>query len=128
VARCPDCNKFVPYEQGDVELDVNAELVMEEEKPVGAVVSGNVRLILTCGECGTEMAEANPDFDVDVPLEHTDAKDHEVEVVDEDASNTDRYDGKPNTPSRYRRHYWGAEVSGKVKCSCGAEAEFRITA
>jgi hypothetical protein len=128
MARCPDCNKFVPFEQAEPEIDLSVDLAQEENgSPGEATVSGTCRLLLNCGECGTEMAEANPDVEIEVALEHKDAADHEVELLSEFAESNDRYDGKPGTPSRYRRHFYGADISGKVKCSCGAEAEFSGT-
>lgn len=123
--RCPDCNKFVPNEVGEPELDLDVELEEEEGKPGAAKVSGTVRLVLTCGDCSSELAEANLDLEeTEVELKHRKADTHDVEVADESAEAEDRYDGKPKTPSRYRRHFYGARVSGTVKCSCGAEAEF----
>jgi hypothetical protein len=129
MARCPDCNKFVSFEQADPEVELEVELAKEEDgKPAEVNVTGTVRLVLNCGECSTEMAEANPDFEIEVPLTHQEADEHEVELVEEFAEPSDRYDGKPGTPSRYRRHFYGADISGKVRCSCGAEAEFNGTA
>lgn len=121
MARCPDCNKFVGNEQADPEL--NLEVSLNEDK--SATVTGDVRMVLTCADCSTELAEANSD--VEVELEHIDiaeGTEHDVEIESESAESTDRYDGKPNTPSRYRRHYYGASISGTVKCTCGATADF----
>jgi len=129
--RCPDCNKFVGNELADPELnDVQADIAIDEKtkQPGDVNVVGNVRLVLNCDQCGTELADADVEFDIDVQLEHKEHEDHEVEVVDEAAEGTDRYDGKPGTPSRYRRHFWGAEITGKLVCSCGAEAEFSAMA
>lgn len=129
MARCPDCNKFVGYEQAEPELDLSVELDKAEDgTPEGADVTGSVRMVLNCAECGSELAEASLDInDCNVALEHKEAESHDVEVVDESADANDRYDGKPGTPSRYRRHYYGADISGTVQCSCGAKAEFTTT-
>jgi hypothetical protein len=89
-------------------------------------VTGSVRLVLTCQECSEELAETTQDISIDVKLAHKEAEEHEVEIQDENASGVDRYDGQ-GRPSRYRRHFYGAEISGKVVCSCGAEAEFNET-
>jgi hypothetical protein len=49
--RCPDCNKFVSY--GEAEVEVSAEELNED------AVSAEVRVMLPCAECGTELKEAN---------------------------------------------------------------------
>ena len=66
--RCPDCEKFVPFEPGDPEIS--------GEEVDNGTVTGQVRIVLTCGECGTELKEANLDFDM--------AFEHECEKVKED--------------------------------------------
>lgn len=122
--RCPDCSKFVSNEQAETEL--NLEVSLDEN--LTAQVTGDARLVLTCADCGTELAESNQSVDVDVNLDHDNgADDHDVEISDESATETDRYDGKPGTPARYRRHYYGASISGTVKCTCGASATFETT-
>jgi hypothetical protein len=128
MARCPDCNKFVSYEQAEPELDLSVDLEEDENGvPGDATVSGSVRLVLNCGECGTEMAEANPDVEASVSLEHGEAAEHDVDIEGESAEANDRYDGKPGTPSRYRRHFYGADITGTIKCSCGAVAELECS-
>jgi len=57
MARCPDCNKFVSYDDGDV--DVQSEDVESGEVRV------EVRIVKTCAECGTELKEANFDLESD---------------------------------------------------------------
>jgi hypothetical protein len=51
--RCPDCNKFVPFEEGNVE-DVEVEI---DEQSGAVSIQGPVRL--PCGECGTDLKEYN---------------------------------------------------------------------
>lgn len=127
--RCPDCNKFVGNEQAEPEINLDASLQGVGSDPGDANVTGDVRLVLQCADCNTELAESNQSLDIDVSLTHEAdfTGEHEVSVSEESADNTDRYDGKPNTPSRYRRHYYGAEIKGKVTCTCGAEGEFSDT-
>ena len=127
--RCPDCNKFVGNEQGEPELNLDISLEGEGKDPGNASITGDVRLVLTCADCSTELAEANVGADIEVELSHESDHEgeHEVSISEEAAENTDRYDGKPGTPSRYRRHFYGAEITGKVSCTCGAETEFNGT-
>lgn len=53
--RCPDCNKFVPFDEGDVD-DIEAEI---DEDTGEVMISG--RVVLPCAECGTELKELNVD-------------------------------------------------------------------
>lgn len=56
--RCPDCNKFVSYDDStEPEIDVDID-----DK---GNVTGNVRIVLTCQECGMELKEATFDIDMD---------------------------------------------------------------
>jgi len=59
MARCPDCNKFVSYDDG---TEPEAEADVDET----GHITGTVRIALTCAECGTELREASFDLDVDL--------------------------------------------------------------
>jgi hypothetical protein len=56
--RCPDCNKFVSFEQGEPEAELEAS---------GASLTGTIRIVLTCQECSTELKEST--FDVEQDLQ-----------------------------------------------------------
>ena len=48
--RCPDCNKFVSFDEGEpkvqsIEIDTSG-------------VKCEVRIVMNCGECGQELKEA----------------------------------------------------------------------
>ncbi len=67
--RCPDCNKFVAFDDGNVD-----EVEVELDEDTGTVgISG--RVVLPCAECGTELKElgvddsieAGDDFEPSVP-------------------------------------------------------------
>ena len=119
--RCPDCNKFVGLEQGDPEVTVNSDMLTSLED----LIEGDVRLVLNCADCGSEMAEATVQFEaaVNPPGEketpHKWKKDCSVDVSEDGAEPIDRYDGKPGTPMRYQRHWYGADVTLTLECSCG---------
>lgn len=68
--RCPDCNKFVSYDES---AEPEAMLEVETDGTDEATVSGTVRVVLTCAECGTELKETSFDVDetVEVPEAHT---------------------------------------------------------
>lgn len=120
--RCPDCNKFVSNEQGEPELDLSVTQGDDGE----AELSGSVRLTLNCADCGSELAEANPDIEETVQMEHNEGcEGGDLSVEDESAEAVDRYDAAKNP--RYSRHYYGAEITCTIKCSCGAEVEHTFT-
>lgn len=120
--RCDQCNKFVSF---DTDVDPEPTLDVSPE----GVVSGSVRIVNQCAECGQELKEAT--FDVDIDLsdeveehkkEHK-AKEHDLELA-EDLSRTDRRQttdrkGKPIKNPRYQKQYYGAEGTVTVSCSCG---------
>jgi hypothetical protein len=125
VARiCPSCNKFASIEQGDADLNLEVDEVDEKH---GRVI-GDVRLVLTSGCCGDDIAETtlevpeNADLEFEHPVGSDDGK-HDVTIEDESYDPTDRFDGKPGTPMRYRRHYYGAQVTLTLKCKCGWSKE-----
>ncbi len=60
--RCPDCSKMVSYDEP--QATVESEEVSDE-----GLVSIEVRLVLPCAECGTELKETTFNFEID--LEHT---------------------------------------------------------
>src|SRR3990167_2388415 len=149
MARCNDCSKFVSFDQGEAELCyLTVELVGDRIH-----VTGECRLILTCSECSTEMAEANVSFDEDFDAEELlslnpnakhvsstkiekwaklkDLPSLALMVEDENSDNTDRYDG--TGPMRYRKHFWGALVVAEVvgydadgNKRCYGEVEFMV--
>ncbi len=57
--RCPSCNKFVPYDT-DSEPEVDIEIDAEGS------VSGTVRIVNTCADCGEELKEASLDVNEDL--------------------------------------------------------------
>jgi hypothetical protein len=57
--RCPSCNKFVPFDtdsEPEVDIDIDAD----------GSVSGTVRIVNTCAECGEELKEASLDVSEDL--------------------------------------------------------------
>jgi len=126
--RCPDCSKFVSFEQSDpeVEFDLQDQRTepAETDPPTDQDVEVTVqaRLVLACAECGTELKEASLEDAHTVTITGHVGDGHGLEVEETSSDTTDRYDGKPGTPSRYRRHYYGATVGYQVLCECSPEA------
>ncbi len=50
--RCPDCNKFVAYEEGEPEVNV---LDLDDQGNINAEVC----ITLNCAECGTTLKESS---------------------------------------------------------------------
>lgn len=117
--RCPDCSKFVSFDQQEPEIEADLD---------GETVTGTVRLVLACAECGGELKEANLDFEADVDHE---CGNEEYEITDTSGDVNDRYEttdknGKPISP-RYQKHYYGADISITVHCS-GCDEDIAVSA
>lgn len=133
--RCPDCNKFVPYDT-EAEPEVNSEEVQHEIKDgVGsAEVQIEVRRVLPCEECGTELKDST--FNVEHSIEDAcacvdlDSGEPEEYTLDIEVSptvnvkNTDRH-GKPIKNPRYMKTMYGVEIHATVTCQgCNKTWEF----
>lgn len=110
--RCPDCNKFVSLETQDPEAD---SLEVAESINDGNVnVTGTVRLVRTCGDCGTEMKETSLDIDQDIEIEawKTGDKLTDLEISESGIESTETGGG------RYQKNMIGfkleVEVTGKI--------------
>lgn len=139
--RCPDCNRFVSFDEPEIEWDVEVN-----QNNVG----GNVRIALPCAECGAELKEANLDFSLDIEHEcdpevyatyvksveelgqfhsYSEEDDPEYEITSEDFNATDRYEdkdknGKTIKNSRYMKHFYGADILLEIVClKCGEVIE-----
>lgn len=58
MARCPECNKFVSYDE--IEAELGSDSFREGHLCIG------VRLMLPCCECGEELKEAYLELEADV--------------------------------------------------------------
>jgi hypothetical protein len=133
--RCPDCNKFVGFDEGNVNLDIDID---EDSGRIS--ISGEVTL--PCAECGqdlkqlsvSEEVEGSDSFDSD-PLELVKAKlpegseeitqawfDEHCTVAYEGSLDSSYHEqqqthdrrGKPIKNSRYAKTYKGAEITGTI--------------
>jgi len=113
--RCPDCNKFVGLDSdSDPEVD-NLEIDDEGR------ITGSVLITNNCIECGTGLADAQLDIDVQAEVaEHVSKDNCSLSVDEKDSpSRETKSDGK----GRYTRTYYGARASFLVSCECGFETE-----
>ncbi len=125
--RCPDCEKFVSFDEP--QCDIEDENITDEGQ-----ISGSVHIVLPCGECGTELKETNLEFEAEIDHDCAEKGDAGFELTMDDPQPFDEYRGKDKkkkdgtvikAPLRYQKHYYGAEISGTAKCNrCGIEIEF----
>jgi phage FluMu protein Com len=133
--RCPDCNKFVSYDEPQVEIqsvDIDGE---------GATVHVEVTVTLPCTDCNTELKSAS--IEAEASFEHTckpkaerppeqkpspDYKDDDDQFEADDsgeAQGTSRLEtkdrhGKQIKLARYMKTFYGFELDAEVKClKCG---------
>lgn len=118
--RCPDCNKFTSLELQDPEvenLDVSVDNV--EDGTAQFCITGSVRLVRTCADCGMELKEATLDIEQTVELgEDGDLKAEEItpellKRLTEEAPEAEATDINPieEGGGRYAKSYFGAEVA-----------------
>lgn len=126
--RCPDCNKFVSFDEPQVEIQ--SVDVSDSELTVSARVS------LNCADCGTELKEATIDEVVD--LDHTcndpakpdtgyEDGDDQFTAEESGAEGTSRQEtkdrnGKQIKSSRYMKTFYGFQADIDCHCcKCGAD-------
>lgn len=120
--RCPDCNKFVSFETEE-EPEETEEPTLDEGHFTAAY-----RRVLPCSECGTELKEAQIEFDVslDEPnclfLDPATEEIHEWDCSDVTATPSESRQtidskGRAITNPRYIRTLYGVELTGVIKCA-----------
>lgn len=134
--RCENCERFVPY---NTEEEPEAELEVSDE----GQLTGSVRRVLTCEECGSEMKETTFDIDADLKdilkmdleagLPCGESHEWDWENAEEPETSADMRvetndkNGKPIKSSRYMKTYYGVVITGSVKCQkCGIEATWEV--
>lgn len=133
--RCPDCNKFVSYDEPEAELnDVSID---------GESVTANVTVNLNCADCGTTLKSA--ELSDEVSFDHTcetdpvedwdeDAGDDQFEIEDDGdpegtsrMQTTDRH-GKPIKSHRYMKQFYGFELVSTACCKkCGESFDVQLS-
>ena len=124
--RCPDCAKFVSFDEPQVEIE-QEDLTREEE---GFTVNVSIRMVLPCADCGTELKDYTEDLDIDIEHSCEGTEEEEDTLLIDEPSTSDDYrpahdkKGKP-IPQRFQKHFYIAEISGSVICGkCGEEIPF----
>ena len=121
MARCSSCNKFVGYDDS-TEPETNLEFTEE-----GSIV-GNVRVSLTCAECGTDLKETSLEFEEDLSDQF--AKHFEDVGIKKDKAGNDipieaEFEEKGSElivstegKGRGLKTYYGASIEYEVTCEC----------
>jgi len=122
--RCPDCNKFVSYEDPpEVEESGDPEISFDKE----GTVTGSVRVVLKCADCGTELKDADLDYEETFQHKCTGKEVGEWEAEFDSAEGSSRLEnkdrrGRPISSTRYMKTFYGADVMIKATCPrCGEE-------
>ena len=132
--RCPDCNKFVSF---DAETEPEIDASVDDS----GTITGSVRIVNCCQECGQELKDATLEIEASVEdeiekhrREHGMTDDEKLPVghvkldLSTDGSRTERTQthdrhGRSIKRARYAKHYYGAEATFTVECECGATFE-----
>lgn len=105
--RCPDCNKFVSYDEPQVEQQ---SLDLEEDGTIRA----SYRVVLNCADCGNELKDTTLEMESSVDLSDHQGDTHEVEIEEDSVEGV----CEPGS-DRWSKTYYGASVTVVVTCSCG---------
>ena len=116
MARCPDCNKFVSLEAQEPEADLQVDYAEDV-----IVISGDVRCVMACTDCGTELREAS--FRVEVDQDHSCPLPEPELSWDVSLETSERTEGR----GRGMRTWRGYEGSVTINCACGFEAELELS-
>ena len=120
--RCPDCNKFVAFEE--VEPEVNSIEVNDKK------VSVETRIVNCCADCSTELTDAEikmeHDFSEDADAHEEKCKEasYEAREVGVERTSKSGYHNKKgewvNAGGRYAKTFYGVSLDYEVVCEyCG---------
>ena len=110
--RCPDCNKFVSFD------DSNEPEVNDVNVDDNGYVTAEVRFVLTCAECGAELKEGNYSLDgnVDLTNHHTEPKEGE-DPMGEHILEAEEDSCEQETISTKSKTQYAVRLSVKVTCT-----------
>lgn len=116
--RCPNCNKFVPLELQEPEVDcleVTYNEAADAQSEPTFTITGNVRIVRTCEECGQEMKEATLEIEQEVDLgENVDFKMTDKLRADpaplENVHVEEEVESLEEGGGRYAKSYFGASI------------------
>jgi len=75
-------------------------------------ISGEVRVVRECADCGEELKEANLEFVIECPPGFNEETwGYELDAVSHERAQTKGKKGRPIRSRRYMRMYYGAEIT-----------------
>lgn len=117
MARCEDCSRFVAY--GDEDPDVQVEDFDYDEETGDVTLNLEVRRVLTCENCGTELKETTFCFDQTYERALGTGLDKDDIEMTVECENADRTEGK----GRGMKTFYG--VSATVTLTKIVQGELR---
>ncbi len=107
--RCPNCEKFASLETAE-EPEIQGEEIQGDEDD-GYFITGEVRIVRVCQDCGEELKEANLEFEMECPPGFSeDGWEYELDSTVTERADTVNSKGRPIKP-RYAKSYYGAEIT-----------------
>lgn len=118
--RCPDCSKFVSFNEPEAEVTGEEVRIVAVGPKCSVNISAEVRVYLSCGDCGTELKETNISVDEDMT---TDANGVSLDIREGDELELDEVLTDPidEGGGRYAKRYYGALVTFRVRHKRGDE-------
>ena len=115
--RCPDCNKFVAFDEQEPEVQV---IEVDEDGHVRV----EVRIVNACADCSQELKDATFELEADHEIEGHKGEGHELSIEEDGCERTGRsgYFKKGKfVPAcgRYAKTFYGVNVAYSISCSCG---------
>ena len=117
--HCPGCTKFASFEGMEPEWDEPA--VFEDGH-----ITGQVRIIPTCEDCGEELKETIFEIAIDSVPWYAAHADHGVTMEEPDLELIDRVENRSVKTGKSLLHswqVWGAACTFHLTCSCGETTE-----
>ncbi len=130
--RCEPCGKFVSFEavepddQG-TEISVAGAYGSDGESFNDIQVTGTVRVVLQCADCGQDLAETEIEFDFESTFNHEAGCEIDPESSDDVTSEEVEYEFAEGSEGKGRRpkRFYGAGASVNVTCGlCEASNTF----
>lgn len=113
--RCPDCNKFVPY--GEPEIEIQGEDIQ------GSTFTADVRIMLPCEECSTELKETT--ISVEAQIVHECKKRGRKKP----AYTLGNVESESGDEMQGSKHFYFADLTVNLTCDhCGEEIELEAQA
>jgi hypothetical protein len=120
--RCPNCQKFVSLEMQEPEVsDLNVTYTGDVAYAKTFSITGSVRIVRTCADCGQELKDATLDIEHDGALgenvSHTpeDLKRWVEKDLSDATVEADDVSSIEESGGRYAKSFFGARVAMNIR-------------